>query len=737
MDAISTIAQMVRDAEAHAESMSKDRIRATEYYRGEMKDTPSMAGRSAMVKKLVRAQIKKVLPSLSRTILGSDQVVEFMPVGPNDDAGAQQATDYINAVIVPEADVRRSIEDGIHDALLLRNGILKWWWDERKEVKVSRHTGLDDSAFAMLVAEPDVEVLEHSAREEMTDAGPIQTHDLKIKRTVTKGSVKTAAVAREDFLIHPDALDLDESPIVGERTKLTRSALVAMGYDKGRIYALSATGDDDAEEDVRRDVSTDGSDVHPANVQVDYYDLFIRFDRDEDGIAELRHMIFAGSLTEDGLLLDEECDEVQYCDVKIMSQPHQWEGISLFDDLADLQRSQTVLLRQTLDNLYWQNGAQPVMQEGVILNPEAVFNPEFGLPIRIRQGTDARAAVAYDQKPFVAGTSFGMLEYLDAEATDRTGVSDASSGLAPDALQNMTAKASAMVEQAGIGQTELMVRTLADGLRRFFRGLLRLNIRHQDKPRVVRLKGDWVEFDPRHWNSEMDCAVNTGLGAGTRERDMMVMQQVIGLQEKMLGAFGPDNPFVKPDQVYNAVAKMVEAAGLRTPGLYFTEPDPAEVQAKLDAMKNQPSPEMVRAQTQMQIEQAKMQAQGQLKQMELQANIQMADKDKEVQANKELAQLEADKAIEAERRATDIELKRMEINWQREKLLIEQRATLAPQGMDLDDAGQPQNPMLDMMRQTQAMLAVLAQSMQAAQAPKRVVRDASGEVIGLETMEVS
>jgi hypothetical protein len=234
----------------------------------------------------------------------------------------------------------------------------------------------------------------------------------------------------------------------------------------------------------------------------------------------------------------------------------------------------------------------------------------------------------------------------------------------------------------------------------------------------------------------MDCAVNTGLGAGTRERDMMVMQQVIGLQEKMLGAFGPDNPFVKPDQVYNAVAKLIEAAGLRTPGLYFTEPDMQEVAAKLEAMKNQPSPEMVKAQAQMQIEQAKMQAQAQMKQMELQANMQMADKDKEVQANKELAQLEADKAIEAERRATDIQLKQMDIAWQREKLLIEQRAVLAPTGMDVDDAGQPVNPMMDMMRQTQAMLGVVAQALQASGAPKRVVRDAMGEVIGLEPMQV-
>ncbi len=52
----------------------------------------------------------------------------------------------------------------------------------------------------------------------------------------------------------------------------------------------------------------------------------------------------------------------------------------------------------------------------------------------------------------------------------------------------MTAKATALVEQAGIGQTELMVRTFAQGLRRVFKGLLGLTIKHQDRPRAVRLR---------------------------------------------------------------------------------------------------------------------------------------------------------------------------------------------------------------------------------------------------------
>ena len=138
--------------------------------------------------------------------------------------------------------------------------------------------------------------------------------------------------------------------------------------------------------------------------------------------------------------------------------------------------------------------------------------------------------------------------------------------MAPDALQNMTAKATALVEQAGISQTEMMVRTIAQGLKGFFKGPSTPRNPPPGRSRTVRLRDDWVTFDPRQWNAEMDCVVNTGLGAGTRERDMLVMQQVIMIQEKLLAGFGPDNPFIKPENVFNAVSKLVEAAGLhRTP----------------------------------------------------------------------------------------------------------------------------------------------------------------------------
>jgi hypothetical protein len=63
------------------------------------------------------------------------------------------------------------------------------------------------------------------------------------------------------------------------------------------------------------------------------------------------------------LLSNEEWDEVPFADLIVERRPHQREGGSVTDDMAEIQRVKTVLMRQTLDNLYWQNNQQPIVQK--------------------------------------------------------------------------------------------------------------------------------------------------------------------------------------------------------------------------------------------------------------------------------------------------------------------------------------------------------------------------------------
>jgi len=673
----SKISALVQDCEDYRDERSKDRLAAMEFYDGNPDAIPYEDGRSKVVSRDVRASIKKVLPSIVRTLFGNEKIVEYQPRGPGDEQGAEQATDYINAVVLPEGGGTKVLIDAVYDALKLRNGVLRWWADERTEIDVSTHTGLTEMAFAQLVSEPDIEVLEHSAEPTAFEV----FHSVKIKRTVTKREIRFAAVPPEQFLIHPDATSMEDSIIVGLKTRIRRSDLISMGYDPEKIKNLPDAEDNigqDNEDFEREDYSRIGrndASIDWATREVDYWDLYVRCDLDGDGLSELRRMVYAGTITDENILENDYADHVQFCDLKCEYQPHQWEGVSIADDLIEIQRVKTVILRSTLDNIYWQNNQQPVVKMSALENPEAVFEPTFGKPILIKDNVASiRDAFQFAPVPVIAPQAFQMLEYFNQEAQDRTGVSDASAGLAPDALQNMTAKASAMIEQQGIGQTELIVRNLAEGLKSFFRGILRLVVKHQDKPRTVRLRDEWVEFDPRSWNVGMDVSVNVGLGAGTRERDLMMMMSILNLQERIAGVMGTDNPFVKPEQLSNTLQRLVQATGLKSPAMYFAEPDPQEVAQMMEAARNKPNPEVMkeqaRAQAQMQVEQMKAQAQMAMEREKVQLDGQLRQLEMEVQRDKEAAQAEADLLIKQK------EMERDAANAEREAILQQQKAEL-------------------------------------------------------------
>ena len=92
-----------------------------------------------------------------------------------------------------------------------------------------------------------------------------------------------------------------------------------------------------------------------------------------------------------------------------------------------------------------------------------------------------------------------MLQYMDRLKESRTGISAAARGLDADTLQSSTkAAVSATVSAAAQQQLELIAWVFSEtGMKRLFRGLLILIIKHQDKARMIRLRNNWVPIDPR------------------------------------------------------------------------------------------------------------------------------------------------------------------------------------------------------------------------------------------------
>ncbi len=157
--------------------LSAERERAMEYYLGNMPDLPAQDGRSSAVSSDVADTIEGLMPSLMDIFAGSDEVVRFEPVGPEDEAAAQQETDYVNHVFMQQNPGFMTLYSFVKDALLSKVGIVKIWWEESEQEERETYYDLTEDQYALLAQAVEasngaMKIVEHTANGEDEAAEP-------------------------------------------------------------------------------------------------------------------------------------------------------------------------------------------------------------------------------------------------------------------------------------------------------------------------------------------------------------------------------------------------------------------------------------------------------------------------------------------------------------------------------------------------------------------------------------
>ncbi|MGJ5078255.1 portal protein [Bradyrhizobium sp. HKCCYLS3013] len=153
-----------------AARLAEERADAMDYYLGNMrKDMPAQEGRSRVVSTDVADTVEGLMPHLMDIFAGSDEVVRFEPVGPEDEAAAAQETDYVNHVFMQQNPGFMILYSFIKDALLSKVGVVKVWWEEREEESRETYYDLSEDQFALLaqsVMDSDgaMRIVAHSVR---------------------------------------------------------------------------------------------------------------------------------------------------------------------------------------------------------------------------------------------------------------------------------------------------------------------------------------------------------------------------------------------------------------------------------------------------------------------------------------------------------------------------------------------------------------------------------------------
>lgn len=612
----SRVRRAIEDTATYIDSyIAPERERAMSYYLGN-KFGNEEDGRSQVVMTEVRDTVLAMLPSLLRIFTGSEKVVEFIPKGPEDVQIAEQMTDLVQYIFQQENPGFRILHDVMKDALILKNGILTWNKRDEERVEEYAYSGLDRESAALILSDPSVELLEMSEVASVTQMNvvalnmPMQpvieppTIDLRIRRVVRTPRFVIECVPPEEFLIANDATTVEDALVVGRRRLATVSELVAMGYPRELIEENAGAGgfEMNMETLVRNPADQSffgiGENTDESTDLVYYIEAYVRIDKDGDGIAELHRVHTCGN---GGVVLyDEVVDHAPFALFCPDPTPHTVFGKSIADQTMDLQLIKSSIIRNTLDSLAQSIHPRTAVIETAV-NMDDVLNNETGAIIRMRQAGAVQPLIT----PFVGQPALGVLAYLDDVKTQRTGISRASQGLDADVLQSTTRAAVQAQLSSSQERIEMIARLFADGLKQCFRGLLRLVVQHQDRPKIIRLRGKFVPIDPRGWDADMDMIVNVALGRGSDEQRMAFLAQIASRQEAIIQQYGPMNPLVDVMQYRNTLAQIIQLSGFADPSQFVKEVTPEGLQQYMQAMQKPPAPDPTQILAQVEVEKIK------------------------------------------------------------------------------------------------------------------------------------
>jgi hypothetical protein len=625
-----------------------ERKRSLEYYQRHDYGN-EVEGRSQIVTSEVAEAVDGALPQIMRIFTQTKNFVDYVPRTQEDEEGAQQATDYANWVLEQNNGVIL-FHNWFKDALLQKVGVVKAFWDTQEDVTEEEYNNLTDDELAMIMRDDSREIVEKESLEQSVDAGEditiqVASHNVKVKRKTESGKIVIQNVPPEEFLISKKATTIVDAPFVAHRKLMTRSELIAMGFDEDVVSMLPSYDDISfSSEKIAR--FSNGEHPHEQDSlddsmqTVEVYECYLKTDFDDDGIAELRRIVYSGS----EILYNEPCDYVPFYSICPYPMPHKFFGQSLADRAMDVQLIKSTVTRQMLDNLYLTNNARVGAVEGQV-NLDDLLSVTPGGIVRMKQ---PNAVVPFNIQP-VANQAFPMLEYLDNIQAKRTGVNDMAQGLDPNILQNVTAAAIAASTRASSGKLELIARVFAEtGVKELFKGILHLANKYQDKAVTVALRGKYVQLDPRTWSNLYDVSVNVGLGTGDKEEQVANLGFVLNKQEEIIKGYGINNPLVSLRKYAKTLNSFIEALGITNSQEYFNEITP-ELEMALAQPQEPPVDQtaqviMQQAQAQIEIDRQKAMADIELKRIKMEEEMKLKREEMMFELQLEREKSEADLA---------------------------------------------------------------------------------------------
>ena len=642
-------------------NISDIRQKCETYYMGGTAQV-SERGRAQVTISTVRDTIHAILPSIGRIFTQTDVVGEFSSDDEEDEQMTQDETLFCNGIFNKFGGYKAMIQ-ATTDAMKSRIGVVKV---DLERVKVASHQKsemMDDEELEELQEEVqlgNIIITEISdpmdqempgmappgmegAESEMPDLlsmmapqppPPPMLRQVTMTRHVMRNKWTLSPLAPEDFIVDSSATEIENARLVGVRRNMAiYEAMSSLGllYDDLKDQSSDDTSalENEKFNRLRYDTSDwdSNTSVDPTAKTVLITELWMRIDADGDEVAELRHFICAGVNYE--ILVDEVVHFVPLAVFMTDLQPHVFFPISLTEDMIQDQDVMTSITRSIVDNVAFVNSPRTAINETQV-NLEDAKNTEIGAMIRVK----SMGQIEELATPFVAGQTLPILQYLHENSEQRSGVTKLSQGLDPNALQSTSRIASNAMVTGSDARIEMMARNIAEtGMKELFVAILRTAMYHLKGKQSIRTPSGYKFINPALWHDQINVNINVGLGNGRIEEKQVTLQGMAGVQQEIVKMMGMNNPLCGWTNLRNTYKTILRLSGIKNVGDYFPFVPDEQLKAfeqqmeqkNAEAAKSQqPSaPDLVgaakvKAESDIQVNQAKIMAQQQADIMKMQ-----------------------------------------------------------------------------------------------------------------------
>lgn len=620
--------------------LAKERMDVDLYYRGEL-PKPLHSGDSKYVSRDVFDAVDSMRSTVLEAFSAHSRMVYFRPEKGETVEGAKQATEYTRHVFFKQNRGEEILYTALSDGLTKRLSVAKVYHKKTEDTEEYEFEGLTMEELSIELSEyEDFEIVEADVSPEGLVSG---TYRIDIGTS----KVCVEMIQPEDFMISSRSPSLNDAKYVIHRVSKTKSQLLKEGFDKKKVNEINFTGTKDIDMDYEKQqrfdniddlISTDEG-YQDAVMEAVVHECYIRLDMDEDGREDLWKIVYVG-----GEILDKErISRMPFATFVPLPVAHTFFGENFAKAVIPVQNARTVLIRQVINHTLLTNNPKMMVLNGTVLNPQELLDSRMGGVVNVRRMDGMAPVMQQPLNPFV----FNLIQMIDEDKEEVTGISKLSQGLNKDAIS--TQNAQGMVEQL-ISQSQQRQKIIARQFGQFVMDLYYLiystAVDFVEEDEYIDITGSFVPVTPSEWVERTAASIELTLGYGEREQEAqkwVEIDQYFSQDPTLSAGYGYDKR-------YEVITRAMEKRGIEdvrnllTPPEEMQPPEPSEAEVlQMEGLKAQIEYQKAQSQAMiMKAETDRMKAQADL--IRAQSDAQKKAKD----ADLEERQFQHDRYIETE-----------------------------------------------------------------------------------------